>query len=180
MKYFFIILIILLLVAIIIWRIKAKLNKISVYVIKINEADKNIDILLEKKIETLTKIKDKLKEKTDDEIMIDLPKIKNLSLDSFELDAETEKLEKELKETLEYNKKLVLDDEENALISTLKKADVDLKATKNYYNDNCEIYNEIISKFPTVILSKIKGYNLLDFYEIKEEEEFEILKKEKN
>ena len=179
MKYFFIVLILLLIIAIIFWRLKIKLNKINVYVIKISEADKNIDILLEKKIETLSKIKEKLKDKTDEEIMTNLPKIKNQSLDSFELDAETEVLEKELKDSLDYNKKLVLDDEENALLDTLKKTSIDLKATKNYYNDNCDIYNSIISKFPTLILAKIKGYNQLDFYEIKEEEEFEILK-EKN
>ena len=179
MKYFFIILIILLVISIIIFRIKAKISKISTYVIKIAEADKNIDILLDKKIEILTKLKEKLKEKIDNDFLSNLPKIKNQSLDSFELDAEIEKLEKELKETLEYNKKLILDDEENALISSLKKTAIDLKATKNYYNDNCETYNSVISRFPATLLAKIKGYNQLDYYETKEEEEFEILK-EKN
>lgn len=156
--------------------IKLFLNKVNVYTIKINEAVKNIDLLLEKKINLLTKIKDKLKENIEENFMDKLPKIKNQNLDSFELDAEIELMTKELKEILEYNKKVILDDETNILLRNLDRASIDLIATKNYYNDNSEIYNNIISKFPTSIIAKIKRYDQLDFYENKKEEEFEILK----
>ncbi len=157
--------------------IKSFIKKINISTIKVNEGVKNIEFLLEKKTEILTKIKEKLKDDLDISIMENLPKIKGKSLDSFEIDAELEILEKELKETIEYNKKIVLDDETNALLNSLEKANIDLKATKNYYNDNCEIYNALIDNFLAKIIAKIKGYSPLDFYETKQEEEFEILKK---
>ena len=159
--------------------IRTFLNKVNVYVIKINEADKNIELLLEKKTELLTRIKDKTKEELDIDILEKLPKIKNKKLDSFELDAELESLEREMKDTLEFNKKIILGDELIDIIDSLNKTNIDIKATKTYYNDNAEEYNNNVTKFPKKIIAKIKGHTELDFYETKKEEEFEILK-EKN
>lgn len=176
MKYIIISALIAIILIITIILIKSFIKKVNIYIIKINEATKNIDLLLEKKLNLLTKIKDRLKETIEENIMDRLPKIKNQSLDSFELDAEIELIEKELKDSLEYNKKIILDDETNIFLRNLERANIDLKATKNYYNDNCEIYNSIIGKFPTSIIAKIKHYDLLDFYQNKKEEEFEILK----
>ena len=135
---FYIIIGIITLVIIIIFAflIKSFLNKVNVYIIKINEATKNIDLLLEKKLNLLTKIKDRLKECIEENFMEKLPKIKNQNLDSFELDAEIELMTKELKEVLEYNKKVILDDETNILLRNLDRSSIDLIATKNYYNDN--------------------------------------------
>lgn len=173
---YYIIIGIVILIIIFITLIKSFLNKVGIYTIKINEAIKNIDLLLEKKVTLLTKIKEKLKENIEENFMDKLPKIKNQNLDSFELDAEIDLMTKELKDILEYNKKVILDDETNILLRNLERASIDLKATKNYYNDNCEIYNNIIAKFPISIIAKIKHYDHLDFYENKKEEEFEILK----
>lgn len=173
---YYIIIGVILLIIITIILIKIFLNKVEIYTIKINEADKNIDLLLEKKLNILTKTKEKLKDHIEDSFMEKLPKIKNRNLDRFELDNEIKLLQKELKELLEYNKKIILDDETNILIRNLEKTDIDLIATKNYYNDNSEIYNKIISKFPASIIARIKHHNSLEFYENKKEEEFEILK----
>lgn len=156
--------------------IKAFLNKVDIYKIKINEANKNIDILLEKKLSILTKVKEKLKDSIEDNFMEKLPKIKNQSLDNFELDSQIKLIQKELKELLEYNKKIILDDETNILLKNLEKTDIDLIGTKKYYNDNAEIYNELISKFPMSIIAKLKRHHYLETYDNKKEEEFEILK----
>lgn len=173
---YYIIIGIIILIIIFVALIKSFLNTVSIYTIKINEATKNIDLLLEKKLTLLTKIKEKTKDNIEDNLMEKLPKIKNQNLDSFELDAEIDLMTKELKDVLEYNKKIILDDETNILLRNLERASIDLNATKNYYNDNCEIYNNLIAKFPTNIIAKIKHYDHLDFYENKKEEEFEILK----
>ena len=179
MLYLYIGISIIILIIIFILSTKSYLNKINVYVIKISEADKNIGLLLEKKKDLLTKIKYKTKEDLDVDILENLPKTKNQNLDSFELDAELETLEKEMIDTLKFNKKLILGDELEALIDSLDKTNIDLKATKKYYNDNAEKYNNIINRFPKKIIARIKGHTELDFYETKKEEEFEILK-EKN
>lgn len=177
MLYLYIGIGVVILIGILILLIRSFLNKINVYVIKINEADKNIEFLLEKKTELLTKIKEQTKEELDIDILENLPKIKNQKLDSFELDAELESLEREMKDTLEFNKKIILGDELTSLIDSLDKTNIGLKATKTYYNDNAEEYNNKVTKFPKRIIAKIKGHTELDFYETKKEEEFEILKK---
>lgn len=173
---YYIIIGIILFISILMLFIKSFLNKVGIYEIKINEANKNIDILLEKKLNLLTKTKEKIKDSIEDNFMEKLPKIKNQSLDNLELDTQIKLMQKELKEILEYNKKIILDDEANILLKNLEKADIDLIGTKKYYNDNAEIYNNLISKFPMSIISKVKRHHYLETYDNKKEEEFEILK----
>lgn len=179
MIYIYIIIGIILLTTILILLIKSYLNKVKVYVIKIDEADKNIDLLLEKKLELFKNIKEKTKDTLDIDILEDIPKIKGKNLDSFEKDKAYEDLENDIKDTLIYNKKIILDSELQVLIDSLKNTNIDLKATKKYYNDNADLYNEKVNKFPKRIIARIKGYDEIDYYETKEQEEFEILK-EKN
>lgn len=173
---YYIVIGIIIFIALIVIIINRCINKINIYIIKINEAQNNIDLLLEKKILLLTKIKDRLKEKMDDKILEDLPKIKNKELNSFALDIEFKKLEKEFKEVLDYNKNFIIDDETNIFLKNLERTNIDLKATKHYYNDNGTIYNNLISRFPVNIVALFKKHYSIDFYDDKEEEEFEILK----
>ena len=179
MNFVYIGIIVVVLILILFLLIKSYLNKVKVYVIKIDEADKNIDLLLQKKLELFTNIKDKTKETLDLDILEDLPKVKTKNLDSFEKDKAYEDLEKDIKDSLIYNKKLILDEELQTLLDSLKNTNIELRATKKYYNDFADLYNEKVNRFPKKIIARIKGYDEIDYYETKEQEEFEILK-EKN
>ena len=85
----------------------------------------------------------------------------------------------ELKEYLLVNKTFIPEEELQKKINLLSEIEIDLEATKSYYNDNSGIFNELLEKFPSSVVGKRKGYDTKSLYSFNQEELFEILKKDK-
>ena len=142
------------------------------YFLKVSEANNNIEIIIEKKIEILLKIaqiidKDKIKE---------LEEFKGKELTShqcyIELNSIGNKLLKEADdEEYESNKKL------NNLINRFDDNECDLKGVLKYYNDNAVEINNYRHKFPSNIVGFFLHYKELDIYKIEKRESFAILSK---
>ena len=121
-------------------------NKFNFYFLKVEEADNNIELILEKKIEILLKIAkiiDKDMEKELEEF-----KKKEISKHQcyIELSSLGNKLLKEADaEEYESNKKL------NNLIGRFDDNECDLKGSLKYYNDNAVEINNYIHKFPSIL-----------------------------
>ncbi len=147
-------------------------NKFNFYFLKVEEADNNIELILEKKIEILLKIAkiiDKDMEKELEEF-----KKKEISKHQcyIELSSLGNKLLKEADaEEYESNKKL------NNLIGRFDDNECDLKGSLKYYNDNAVEINNYIHKFPSNIVSLFSHFKELDFYKIVKRESFAILSK---
>lgn len=147
-------------------------NKFNFYFLKVEEADNNIELILEKKIEILLKIAkiiDKDMEKELEEF-----KKKEISKHQcyVELSSLGNKLLKEADaEEYESNKKL------NNLIGRFDDNECDLKGSLKYYNDNAVEINNYIHKFPSNIVSLFSHFKELDIYKIKKRESFAILSK---
>ena len=147
-------------------------NKFNFYVLKVEEADNNIELILEKKIEILLKIAkiiDKDMEKELEEF-----KKKEISKHQcyIELSSLGNKLLKEADaEEYESNKKL------NNLIGRFDDNECDLKGSLKYYNDNAVEINNYIHKFPSNIVSLFSHFKELDIYKIEKRESFAILSK---
>lgn len=147
-------------------------NKFSFYFLKVEEADNNIELILEKKIEILLKIAkiiDKDMEKELEEF-----KKKEISKHQcyIELSSLGNKLLKEADaEEYESNKKL------NNLIGRFDDNECDLKGSLKYYNDNAVEINNYIHKFPSNIVSLFSHFKELDIYKIEKRESFAILSK---
>ena len=147
-------------------------NKINFYFLKVEEADNNIELILEKKIEILLKIAkiiDKDMEKELEEF-----KKKEISKHQcyIELSSLGNKLLKEADaEEYESNKKL------NNLIGRFDDNECDLKGSLKYYNDNAVEINNYIHKFPSNIVSLFSHFKELDIYKIEKRESFAILSK---
>lgn len=147
-------------------------NKFNFYFIKVEEADNNIELILEKKIEILLKIAkiiDKDMEKELEEF-----KKKEISKHQcyIELSSLGNKLLKEADaEEYESNKKL------NNLIGRFDDNECDLKGSLKYYNDNAVEINNYIHKFPSNIVSLFSHFKELDIYKIEKRESFAILSK---
>ena len=147
-------------------------NKFNFYFLKVEEADNNIELILEKKIEILLKIAkiiDKDMEKELEEF-----KKKEISKHQcyIELSSLGNKLLKEADaEEYESNKKL------NNLIGRFDDNECDLKGSLKYYNDNAVEINNYIHKFPSNIVSLFSHFKELDIYKIKKRESFAILSK---
>ena len=147
-------------------------NKFNFYFLKVEEADNNIELIIEKKIEILLKIAkiiDKDMEKELEEF-----KKKEISKHQcyIELSSLGNKLLKEADaEEYESNKKL------NNLIGRFDDNECDLKGSLKYYNDNAVEINNYIHKFPSNIVSLFSHFKELDIYKIEKRESFAILSK---
>ena len=147
-------------------------NKFNFYFLKVEEADNNIELILEKKTEILlkmAKIIDKDMEKELEEL-----KKKEISKHQcyIELSSLGNKLLKEADaEEYESNKKL------NNLIGRFDDNECDLKGSLKYYNDNAVEINNYIHKFPSNIVSLFSHFKELDIYKIEKRESFAILSK---
>ena len=147
-------------------------NKFNFYFLKVEEADNNIELILEKKIEILLKIAkiiDKDMEKELEEF-----KKKEISKHQcyIELSSLGNKLLKEADaEEYESNKKL------NNLIGRFDDNECDLKGSLIYYNDNAVEINNYIHKFPSNKVSLFSHFKELDIYKIEKRESFAILSK---
>ena len=147
-------------------------NKFNFYFLKVEEADNNIELILEKKIEILLKIA-KIIDK-DMEKELEGFKKKEISKHQcyVELSSLGNKLLKEADaEEYESNKKL------NNLIGRFDDNECDLKGSLKYYNDNAVEINNYIHKFPSNIVSLFSHFKELDIYKIEKRESFAILSK---
>lgn len=166
-------------IAILLLIIKIKNDKLNIYHIKIQEAEEEIQVLLEKKLSLLSDLQTKFSDSASEEepkFLYNLEK-SNETENEFKLNAILNKAYKELKDFIEDKRSYIPDDETKNALDDLYQIDIECKAVKNYYNDNCIILNNKIKKFPNNLISKFKGITKKELYNDPVEEEFEILKK---
>lgn len=157
-------------------------NKFQYSSIKISEAENNIDILLEKKIDFIARFIPLIKEHTkeDCKLLEKVNLLKNKELNNFELNDELYTYNKELREIIDTNDKLLKIDSINNLYQEYLDNEEDLDASKNYYNDNVTEYNKLVHLFPSNIIGFLFKFKHRDFYIDEKEEIFEILKEKKD
>ncbi len=153
-------------------------KKLSIYSIKIQASERDLDALLGKKLSLLGDIYAIYKEKDAKEFQF-LCHIDEESEDKFKLNVILNKAYQELKNYLDERPSYVPSDEEKTLLDDLFQCDIECTAIKNYYNDVIVKYNKYISRFPNNIISKFMNLEKKEMYNDPKEEEFEILK-EKN
>ncbi|MGN1000437.1 MAG: hypothetical protein ACI4OG_00685 [Bacilli bacterium] len=147
--------------------------------ININEAENNINILLEKKLNLLGNISKTINTESKEKILTELPKIKNKKTEIFELINESNKLNKELDNFIEDNNYVLSDDEDN-LMKDLYNTNLEINAIIDYYNLNSDLYNKTIKK-PTYLFTRIiKRFDKKEKIIVEKEVEFEILKQNNN
>lgn len=165
------------LVALLVLIIKVNSDKLDFYNTKVLEAEKDLQILLEKKFDFLSEVQQKFSLQNSEVEFNSLSDIEDIQNDDFMLNAILNKAYKQLKNFLEERRSYIPDDDTKELLKKLYEVDIDCTAVKNYYNDNTTIINNKISKFPNTIIAKFKKITKKELYNDPIEEEFEILKK---
>lgn len=173
---FLYIIIIIIIVSIILSIYIINYNKFQISIIRISEAEENINILLKKKLELMLRIKNFIEDKKEDYKIAGLEKLEKQELNTFELNIELEKYNKKIMEITDYDKNIIFDDDEMLVIKELYDINTECLASERYYNDNVVTYNNLIKCFPSNIIAKICKYRFKDFYSNEKEEIFEILK----
>ena len=157
-------------------------NKFQYSSIKISEAENNIDILLEKKIDYISRFIPLIKENTkeDCKLLEKVNLLKNKSYNNFELNKELYDYNKELREIIDTNEKILKIEAVNNLYQEYLDNEEDLEASKDYYNDNVTEYNKLVHLFPSNIVGFLFKFKHKEFYIDEKEEIFEILKEKKD
>ena len=154
-------------------------RKLQFIMIKINEAESNIDISLEKKYDLL----DRSKPLVNDELNImtflsDLEKLKEKDLSQREEHNLLKDYYDQLFKEIDDHEKLLSNEELISLTNSLNKNEVDLVAAVKYYNDNSTKLNDLIQTFPANIIRVFMGIRKKEFYSNEKRELYEILKQE--
>ena len=150
-------------------------NKFNLTNIKIDKANEDIDLYLQKKRELLERsrpiIKKELKTKT---FMEDLEEKKDDD-DNFKTHIMLKKSYNELFKTLDENEKLLKSKTLVKILEELNENEENIVGAIKYYNDTVVEYNRLVVTFPSKVIALFKRYKKLDFYNNEKREIFEIL-----
>ncbi len=151
-------------------------NKFQFAIIKMEEAENNIDVLLHKKLDLLNRsapvVKKELKM---EEFLEELESKKEADISLFELNTLLKKNSDEFFKVLDENEKLFKSETLATIINDINSNEIDLTAAIKFYNDGVVVFNKLVSSFPTSILAFLKRYKKKDFYNNEKKEIYDIL-----
>ena len=150
-------------------------NKFQLAIIKIDKAEEDIDLYLQKKIELLGRskpiIKKELKLK---EFMEDLNEDLN-EKNNFEKHNILKIMYNELFKSLDENEKLLKSEALVSILEELNNNEENIVGAIKFYNDTVVEFNQLIVAFPSKIVAFLKRYHKKEFYNNERREIFEIL-----
>lgn len=171
----YVLLIIIAVCLITIWLV-AIYNKYQIYVIRINEAEANIDSVLRKRFDLLNKSINIIKAACEDEkdVLEMIVKLRSRKLTNFEFDR---RLYESLNEFYKYGEKYPsLKKNENYIKIGfgLSETESEIVAFRKYYNDIITDYNKLVKTFPSNIVAKLCRYEYKTYFDGKEQDDKNI------
>ena len=177
MKYLIILAVAIILVVIFIVVLSNCKYRFKILNIKIDEANSNINLFLQKKKGLLDNIVKELIEKGKDEGRFgDFIDNINSEKDLFRLHSKLSKTYSNVSKILFDNDKLAKDENIVKYLTELKANDEALIGSIKFYNDTIVDFNGLIKMFPYKIIASMSHYTEKTFYNNEKEELFEILK----
>ena len=139
---------------IIIW-VANSYNQFQVYIIRINEAEANIDAVLRKRFDLINKSIDIIKENMNakEDVLEQIVKIRSRKLSNFDLDRKLYDGIKEFEKYKEKYPKLKNTESFMKIDIALNESEAEITAFRKYYNDIITDYNKLVKAFPTNIIA---------------------------
>jgi len=151
-------------------------NKFNFSIIKIEEAESNIEIYLEKKRNLLERAIPVLKkELKQDDFLKSLDKLDKDVLNHFQINALLHNAYLELLGIIDENEKLLKSKTITKIIRDLDSNEQNRIGSIKYYNDNVTNFNKLVNSFPTSIIAFFSRYKNKDYYNDEDKEIDEIL-----
>lgn len=151
-------------------------NKFHYAIIRIDEAESNLDVLLTRKLDLLERtipiIKKELK---NDDFLSELSSVSDANLNHFQLNELLKTENSILFKTLDENEKLFKSEALNRILWDLNDNEEAIIGSIKFYNDNVVVFNQLVSSFPAKIVALFKHYKIKDFYNDEDKEMYEIL-----
>ena len=154
-------------------------NKFNFAIVKIQEAEDNLSIYLDKEKDlierTIPVIKKELKY---DEFLSELDSYDKEKMNLFQLNKVLSHSYNELMATIADNEKLLKSDTINKILDELNDNEENRIGTIKFYNDSVVTFNKLVRSFPSNIVGLFLGYRKKDFYNDEDKEIEEILKED--
>jgi len=155
---------------------------ISIFIIKvkdnfainklaIDEAEVAIETLLKKKFDLLNSTSEIVAKELDrkEPIVKKIVSLRSKKLSDQDLDKELDKICDELAELAFNKRKLKKIKEFVAFLDKITDVEIQLNATKDFYNNKVTINNNYVDKFPSNIIAKIFGYKTIEYFNLNKE-----------
>lgn len=148
-------------------------NKLQFLKTKVEQAENIADESLRSKYDLIIKanilIKKALKTKKD--YLKDIQELKDKNVTNFEMDRKLTDGMNIIYTLISDNEKLENNHDIHEIIYQIKNIDEKLVAAKSYYNKNTTEINELIRKFPSVIVAKIHKIKIKPYFDGKNMED---------
>ena len=130
-------------------------NKFQEYIIRINEAETNIDSTLRNRFDLLNKSIDIIKANTDIEgdIFTKIIKLRSRKLSNFDLDRQLYEGINEFNKYKEQYPELKNSEVFTKIDISLNESEAEIIAFRKYYNDIITDYNKMVKSFPSNIIA---------------------------
>ncbi len=154
---------------ILIWYISTY-NHYQDYIIRINEAETNIDSILRKRFDLLNKSIGIIKAncEVEGEVLEMIVKLRSRKLTNFDLDRQIYEAINEFNQYRETYEELKTSDSFLKIEIALNETEAEIIASRKYYNDVITDYNKLISRFPSNIVGKLCHYEYKPYFDGKD------------
>ena len=151
-------------------------NNFQNYIIRLNEAEANIDTTLRKRFDLLNKSSDIIKANTkiEGQLFPNITKLKSKKVSNFELDRELYEGLKEFNKYKEEHPELKKSEVFNKIDMELAESEIEITAYRKYYNDIITDYNNLVKKIPSNLIAlyfKFKPKNYFDGKDMNDEDD---------
>jgi LemA protein len=132
-------------------------NRFQEFIIRINEAEANIDSVLRKRYDLLNKSIGVIKSNTNlESVLVELADLRSRKLSNFELDRKIYEAINEFNNCKEEYRDLKRCEGFMKIELSINETEAEIAALRKYYNDIITDYNKMVKSFP----SKIVGLTL--------------------
>ena len=150
-------------------------NKFQLAIIKIDKAEEDIELYLQKKEELLNRTRPILaKEIKKKDALLDLDSIE-VDAGNFEVHMVLKKVYNEFFKILDENEKLLKSKALNSILEELSQNEENIVGSIRFYNDTVVEYNHLVLSFPSNVVAFIRRFKRKEFYNNEKREIFEIL-----
>ncbi|MCI8778397.1 MAG: LemA family protein [Bacilli bacterium] len=145
-------------------------NKFQTFIIRMNEAEANIDSTLRKRFDLLNKSITIIKTatKVEENIMENIENLRSQKLSNFDFDRKLYDLINEFNKYKELYPELKQNDTFVKIDIELGESEAEIVAFRKYYNDIVTDYNKLIHKFPSNIVALICRYEHKNYFDGKD------------
>lgn len=151
-------------------------NGFQLAIIKIDKAEEDIRLYLDKKKDLLLRAKQIIIKELKIESFLDELDESFDEYNNFKINSILKNCYNELFKITDENDKLMKSDTLLSILDELNVTEENIVGAIKFYNDTVVQYNKLIVSFPSRIVAFIKRYKKLEFYNNEKREIFEIMK----